>query len=231
MLEVAQDVWGYVTQMIPLGLSALVILMLLGPIRKKRLSQLNLVSSARRETALVLFVVFCAGLAALTLFPANFWAYVFDWIFRRDYWNWGWGVSGWRLADFYPSWEETVSGLDYLPDMLTPFQEIRRALDHMSYWLLFMLVGNIIMFMPLGFFPALLWRKWRWWKSLLAGFCASASIEFIQFFIGRSTDIDDVILNTTGALAGFWVFCLLRAVFPNFIEKFQCQPRGGYYRG
>ena len=231
MLEVAQDVWGYVTQMIPLGLSALVILMLLGPIRKKRLSQLNLVSSARRETALVLFVVFCAGLAALTLFPANFWAYVFDWIFRRDYWNWGWGVSGWRLADFYPSWEETVSGLDYLPDMLTPFQEIRRALDHMSYWLLFMLLGNIIMFMPLGFFPALLWRRWKWWKSLLAGFCTSVSIEFIQFFIGRSTDIDDVILNTTGALAGFWVFCLLRAVFPNFIEKFQCQPRGGYYRG
>ena len=227
----AQDVWRYVTQMIPLGLSALVILMLLGPIRKKRLSQLNLVSSARRETALVLFVVFCAGLAALTLFPANFWAYVFDWVFRRDYWNWGWGVSGWRLADFYPSWEETVSGLDYLPDMLTPFQEIRRALDHMSYWLLFMLLGNIIMFMPLGFFPALLWRKWRWWKSLLAGFCTSTAIEFIQFFIGRSTDIDDVILNTTGALAGFWVFCLLRAVFPNFIEKFQCQPRGGYYRG
>ena len=61
MLEVAQDVWGYVTQMIPLGLSALVILMLLGPIRKKRLSQLNLVSSARRETALVLFVVFAPG--------------------------------------------------------------------------------------------------------------------------------------------------------------------------
>ena len=232
MLEVAQDVWGYVTQMIPLGLSALVILMLLGPIRKKRLSQLNLVSSARRETALVLFVVFCAGLAALTLFPANFWAYVFDWIFRRDYWNWGWGVSGWRLADFYPSWEETVSGLDYLPDMLTPFQEIRRALDHMSYWLLFMLLGNIIMFMPLGFFPALLWRKWRWWKSLLAGFCASASIEFIQFFIGRSTDIDDVILNTTGALVGFWIFCLLRLLLPTrFTEKFQCQPKGGYYCG
>ena len=66
--------------------------------------------------------------------------------------------------------------------------------------------------------------------SLLAGFCASASIEFIQFFIGRSTDIDDVILNTTGALAGFWVFCLLRAVLPNFTKKFQCQPKGGYYR-
>lgn len=223
MLEVAQDVWRYVTQMIPLGLSALVILMLLRPIRKKRLSQLNLVSSARRETALVLFVVFCAGLAALTLFPANIWSYVIS--FGRGWYD---GVS---FFSFYPTWEQTVNGLYYLPNMLTPFQEIRRALDHMSYWGLFMLLGNIIMFMPIGFFPALLWRKWRWWKSLLAGFCSSFTIEFIQFFIGRSTDIDDVILNTTGALAGFLVFCLLHAVFPNFIEKFQCQPRGGYYRG
>ena len=43
MLEVAQDVWGYVTQMIPLGLSALVILMLLRPIRKKRLDRKSVV--------------------------------------------------------------------------------------------------------------------------------------------------------------------------------------------
>ena len=48
--------------------------------------------------------------------------------------------------------------------------------------------------------------------------------------IGRSTDIDDVILNTIGAMTGFWAFCLLRAVLPNFTKKFQCQPKGGYYR-
>ena len=225
------DILGYVRQMVPLGAAALAVFFLLRPVRKRRLGGMNLVSSARRETALALFVMFCAGLAALTLFPANLWAYVFDWVFRRDYWNWGWGVSGWRLADFYPGWEETASQFAHLSSMLTPFEEISRALNRRSYWLLFMLLGNIIMFMPLGFFPALLWRRWKWWKSLLAGFCTSVSIEFIQFFIGRSTDIDDVILNTTGALAGFWVFCLLRAVFPNFIEKFQCQPRGGYYRG
>ena len=153
MLEVAQDVWRYVTQMIPLGLSALVILMLLRPMRKKRLSQLNLVSSAWRETALVLFVVFCAGLAALTLFPANIWSYVIS--FGQ---GWNDGVS---FFSFYPSWEETASQFAYLPNMLTPFEEISRALNRRSYWLLFMLLGNIIMFMPLGFFPALLWRRWK----------------------------------------------------------------------
>lgn len=225
------DILGYVRQMVPLGAAALAVFFLLRPVRKRRLGGMNLVSSARRETALALFVMFCAGLAALTLFPANLWAYVFDWVFRRDYWNWGWGVSGWRLADFYPSWEETASQFAHLSSMLTPFEEISRALNRRSYWLLFMLLGNIIMFMPLGFFPALLWRRWRWWESLLAGFCTSASIEFIQFFIGRSTDIDDVILNTAGALTGFWIYWLLRAIAPSFTEKFQCQPRGGYYCG
>lgn len=223
------DILGYVRQMVPLGLVALVVLLFLRPMRRSRLKRLGLVSSVWRETALALFVVFCAGLAALTLFPANFWGYVFDWIFRRSYWNLAW--RGKTLAGFYPSWEETVSQFAYLSNMLTPFEEITRALNRRSYWLLFMLLGNIIMFVPIGFFPALLWRRWRWWKSLLAGFCSSVSIEFIQFFIGRSTDVDDVILNIAGALAGFWVFRLLCVIFPSFAKMFQCQPRGGYYRG
>ncbi len=223
------DILGYVRQMVPLGLVALVVLLFLRPMRRSRLKRLGLVSSVWRETALALFVVFCAGLAALTLFPANFWGYVFDWIFRRDYWDLAW--RGKTPAGFYPTWEETVSQFAYLSNMLTPFEEITRALNRRSYWLLFMLLGNIIMFVPIGFFPALLWRRWRWWKSLLAGFCSSVSIEFIQFFIGRSTDVDDVILNTAGALAGFWVFRLLYVIFPSFAKMFQCQPRGGYYRG
>lgn len=216
MLEVVSDVLRYVVQMVPMCLLALVVFLIVRPARLGRLKAHGLVSGTLREITLCLFLLFCAGLAALTLFPANFWS--------------GTGFLQNPLS-YYPTWEQTMAGLAYLPNMLTPFQEIRRALDHMSYWGLFMLLGNIIMFMPIGFFPALLWRKWRWWKSLLTGFCTSTAIEFIQFFIGRSTDIDDVILNTAGALIGFWIFCLLRAVFPNFTEKFQCQPRGGYYCG
>lgn len=223
MLEVVSDVLHYVVQMLPMCLLALVVFLIVRPARLGRLKAHGLVSGAPREIVLCLFVLFCAGLAALTLFPSNIWSYVIT--LGRAY------PAEYSLFSFYPTWEQTMSSLTYLPNMLTPFQEIRRALDHMSYWGLFMLLGNIIMFMPIGFFPALLWRKWRWWKSLLTGFCASTAIEFIQFFIGRSTDIDDVILNTAGALAGFWVFCLLRAIAPNVMEKFQCHLRGGYYHG
>lgn len=219
MLEVVSDVLRYVVQMIPMCLLALVIFLIVRPARLGRLKAHGLVSGTLREITLCLFLLFCAGLSALTLFPANIWTYVIT--FGR-----GWH-DGTSFFSFYPTWKQTMANLPYLPHMLTPFQEIRRALGHMSYWLLFMLLGNIIMFMPIGFFPALLWRNWRWWKSVTAGFGTSASIEFIQFFIGRSTDIDDVILNTSGALAGFWSFCLLRMIFPKFVEKFQCQPIGG----
>ena len=60
MFAVVRDTWDYVQQMIPLGLIALMILLLLRPMRKRRLKEQNLVSSLWRETALLLFVVFCA---------------------------------------------------------------------------------------------------------------------------------------------------------------------------
>ena len=215
MAVIVSDVLHYVWQMLPMCLLALIVFLLLRPQRLRRLERRGLISGRAREAALCLFILYCAGLAALTLFPANLWVYVMT--LGRAY------PEDVTLMSFYPDWGQIVSEIPYLQDILTPFQEIRRALRSMSYWLLFMLLGNIIMFVPVGFFPALLWRRARWWKSLLAGFCSSCTIEFTQFFIGRSTDIDDIILNTAGALAGFLLFCLARALFPGFLCKFQCR--------
>ena len=58
MLEVAQDVWRYMIQMIPLGLTALIGFVMMLPARRRRLAGLGLTSSRRRETALLLFMVF-----------------------------------------------------------------------------------------------------------------------------------------------------------------------------
>ena len=84
-------------------------------------------------------------------------------------------------------------------------------------------LGNILVFLPLGFFPALLFQKERWWRSALVGGGISVFVECGQYFLMRQTDIDDVILNTLGALCGYWVFLLLRRLFPTFISKFRCQ--------
>ncbi len=209
-----ENILEYFFQMLPCMGIALLIFLLLRPWRLGRLARLGLSSGPAREGALLLFVMFAAGLAALTLFPAYFWT--------AGHWR---GV----LDGTQPLFQPVDLQVQLQTIQLEPFREIFRAVR--GPWVMFLVVANVGIFSPVGFFTALLWRRPRWWRSLLAGFCASFTIELIQFFIGRSTDIDDLILNTAGALAGFWVFCLLRAVFPKFTEKFQCTPRGGYYHG
>lgn len=209
-----ENVFEFFFQMLPCMSAALVLFLLLRPWRRRRLARRGLSSGPWREGGMLLFAMFAAGLAALTLFPAYFWT--------AGHWH---GV----LDGSRPLFPAVDFKIQLQTLQMEPFQEIFRAFR--GPWVMFLMVANIGIFVPVGFFTALLWRKPRWWKSLLAGFCTSISIEFIQFFIGRSSDIDDVILNTAGAMAGFWIFCLLRAIFPSLTEIFQCQPKGGCYFG
>lgn len=68
--------------------------------------------------------------------------------------------------------------------------------------------ANVFLFFPLGFCPALLWRDGRWWKALLAALAVPAAVENWQLFIGRTFDVDDLILNALGILLGWllWRF-------------------------
>ena len=67
------------------------------------------------------------------------------------------------------------------------------------------LIGNILVFMPLGFFIPLLFDKFNNLKKVLkVGFLSSLAIELSQLFVGGNVcDIDDVIYNTLGAVVGF----------------------------
>jgi glycopeptide antibiotics resistance protein len=69
--------------------------------------------------------------------------------------------------------------------------------------------ANVLLFLPFGFCPALLWRKSRWWKALLIAMAIPAVAENWQIHIGRSFDVDDLVLNTVGALLGWclWLLC------------------------
>lgn len=74
---------------------------------------------------------------------------------------------------------------------------------------------NIFMFMPLGFLLPLIWEDFRKpGKTVFFGFLLSASIEFFQLFSFRTTDIDDLIMNTLGTAVGFLCWRLLKLLFP-----------------
>ena len=68
------------------------------------------------------------------------------------------------------------------------------------------LFGNVLLFMPLGFFEVLLHpaeiRKKQLWMTAAVSAGLSLFIEFAQCFTYRVPDVDDIILNTIGGVLG-----------------------------
>jgi len=67
------------------------------------------------------------------------------------------------------------------------------------------------MFAPLGFSLPLAFTKMR--KLHIVAFLAfllSFSLEFFQYFIGRSADIDDLLANVAGAAGGYCIYLLCK---------------------
>ncbi len=68
-------------------------------------------------------------------------------------------------------------------------------------------IPNIMLFIPFGFFlPVVLKSQRRLHKTAFISFVMTFSVEFFQYFIGRSSDIDDVITNLLGAMIGYGIF-------------------------
>ena len=77
------------------------------------------------------------------------------------------------------------------------------------------LLGNILMFLPLGFLPAMVFPRLRHWDRLL-GTVAGVIIfaEAAQYFSRRgAADIDDLILNLLGTAVGFCIFRIIEKAY------------------
>lgn len=73
------------------------------------------------------------------------------------------------------------------------------------------LITNIVMFVPYGFLLPTAIRRFRSpWAALAIVLGTTVLIETIQYFIGRSADIDDVIMNFLGGCLGYALFALCR---------------------
>lgn len=71
-------------------------------------------------------------------------------------------------------------------------------------------VGNMIMFLPFGFFSSFYLKSEKISIPLLLTIIASLSIECIQLIIGRVFDVDDIILNILGGITGYFIYSILR---------------------
>ncbi|HEY0355739.1 MAG TPA: VanZ family protein, partial [Flavisolibacter sp.] len=75
------------------------------------------------------------------------------------------------------------------------------------------ILGNFLMLFPMGIYLPLLYKKASsFFPVLIISILVSVFIEFLQLITSyRSADVDDVLLNSTGAGAGFLFFAVAKA--------------------
>ena len=92
-----------------------------------------------------------------------------------------------------------------------------------KYEMLSQVAANVVMFIPFGFvLPAVMSKFRGFFRTMLCAAGFSFLIEFVQYFIGRSSDIDDFLQNTAGGIVGYLIFRLFSKLFgkKNVWKKF-----------
>ena len=80
-------------------------------------------------------------------------------------------------------------------------------------------ISNILLFVPFGFIISSYVKPNKFYLPVLISFLVSITIEFVQLNIGRSFDVDDIILNTIGATFGYLIYKIINKM-PIFKKKY-----------
>ncbi|MEF9991751.1 MAG: VanZ family protein [Romboutsia sp.] len=156
-----------------------------------------------REIILLIFFLYFLILLNLTVFKSGSIEFVnpLNTSIYKQY-----GIKG--VVNFIP-FKETINTL--INEMVPIANPIRN------------IVGNMLVFMPLGFLIPLLFDNFNNFKKILAlGVLSSLLIEITQLFInGNACDIDDIIYNTIGAVVG-WIFF---KIFVKLVHKINLEEK------
>lgn len=158
----------YLTKVFAAAFPAVTVFLCFRPYRMWALAAMKLKSPMRREICLCLFIASIFGILGLTLLP--------DFVWEDSPGLWG----NLRLLIERPAWDSNLS--------LTPFSVFRDYAADMQkgpvYFIITVInfVGNLAIFLPIGLFPALLFRGATWKRSAAVGFGMSVFIEAAQYF-------------------------------------------------
>jgi glycopeptide antibiotics resistance protein len=89
-----------------------------------------------------------------------------------------------------------------------PFRDLARAIDGRPWGLataVVGVVGNLVLFVPWGFIFALRFPSRSWRTLLVVTLVMAVGVELWQAVTatGRSSDVTDIVVNTTGGLIGY----------------------------
>jgi len=115
----------------------------------------------------------------------------------------------------------TFQDINYGVNNFIPFKEIFRYSIGSSKFIKNIL-GNIVLFIPFGFFSSYYLKNKKMFTTTVLTFVASLTIEVVQYYIGRVFDIDDIILNVLGGIIGFLLYIGFSAIqtrLPKFMKS------------
>ena len=188
----------YVSEMIPYCLGGMIICAI---IRAKHYSRKRTKQEFLRELLILLFAAYCAGVASQKIIPRMDFGIYSD--TGKPYFKvfWNTDLASVNLIPFKTLWAQLTGNNSYVD------QSEVNAVSTMN------LLSNVFLFCPLGVFLPLLWSKFRGTTTMIAAaIVVSTCVEIIQLFIGRTCDIDDVILNSLGILIGFGVYKFIQSI-------------------
>ena len=182
---------GYFLQALPIAcIAGLVFFAIRFALLKRRKIQIQWMQEILR----VVFACYLTGLISLVILPANFWLSVYDGI-------------------FFGNWDEIghvfqLGEVNLVPSVT---KWLRGELS-LESWGKKMLLGNIAMFIPFGFFLPLFTKIKSIKEIVLAAVTVPVCFEVAQLFFGRSLDVDDLICNFIGVIIGaLLAYVILRA--------------------
>lgn len=113
----------------------------------------------------------------------------------------------------------TFQDVSWSTSNFIPFKEMLRY-DFGSKLFFRNVIGNMIMFIPYGFFISYILKIKKPTIAVILTFIVSFTIEFTQILIGRVFDIDDIFLNILGGFVGYIGFYLMdRLKFKGLLQK------------
>ncbi|WP_320972412.1 VanZ family protein [Enterocloster bolteae] len=107
------------------------------------------------------------------------------------------------------------------------FWTIKRAWREHSGYHWYLILGNIALFIPFGFFLTPILFKPDWRKVVILGIALSTVIEIIQVLTNRGLgELDDVLHNTWGSLLGYCAAVIMEHVLGRRNKQFKGQLMG-----
>ena len=118
---------------------------------------------------------------------------------------------------------ELVTSTDFesYSNNVIPLKEILRY-NYTSKLFYKNVLGNMLLFVPFGYFVNYILKNRKFIIGTTLTLITSLSIELIQMNIGRSFDIDDIILNIIGGIAGYTIYVVLYNIkekLPKLLRK------------